>query len=118
MAVRVQGGVLRYDGWREDFFVVECGNPAHDRCRLTRTAGGAAHSGRSGQGRPYGLLAAWLRAPTASLETNMFAYTSPSRGERQIARRSLATDVDGRALLAAERARRGDESSEEPANVP
>ena len=54
--LEVPGGLLTYYGARR-FFTATCRNPDHGRCVLSRTA----EAGRRGaQGRPLGLLTAWL----------------------------------------------------------
>ena len=104
-------------------FQATCGNPAHqgDLCRLTRTSAPSARGGqRAGpQGRPLGLLAAWLAAaPTAATaEDHKAAVAFLDIEERRSAREELMKLPSGRSLAELERPQRTGESPE-PLGMP
>ena len=52
-------GVIRYYAMRHQF-VAECTCRGHDRCFFSRSADVSAAIGRESQGRPLGLMLAWL----------------------------------------------------------
>ena len=56
LRVQVDGGFLTFYG-NKQVFTATCGNPRHGRCVLSRTA---EPGKRRQQGRPLGLLTAWL----------------------------------------------------------
>lgn len=121
--VSVLGGIVRYyAGYKS--MVAHCDNPKHGKnCRLTRNTSGSNRLGREGQGRPPGLLLAWLRAggghDVASAKEHLH-LPQPSLAERQQAReaaRALFSGATWHALSACERPRRSGEG-EEPDMIP
>ena len=104
-------------------FEAQCN--CHKKCRLTRTSRGSLLASKQGQGRPLGLLAAWLMlthgpAPPASKDEHRdpFLIALISHEDRRAARRILKSSVDGRALLSFERESRSEEATSEPEVVP
>ena len=99
-------------------FECVCNHPRHvvdgQRCRLTRTSD--ASDTMAAQGRPLGLMAAWLTHADRSEERvdhrNPFCILAFSVEERQHAREALALVVGSAALFACERERRPDEPLE------
>ena len=101
----------------------ECGRALHGglRCRLSCTRTRSAVFGKEGQGRPLGLLAAWIvycpeHADTKLLHSRCWL---PSLSEREAQRAILInmalTDAGMAALLEIEsRQRRPDEPDEPP----
>lgn len=117
--VPVNHGFLRfYDKPGRKFVVAHC--EAHPGCRLTRTCIGSDRQGREGQGRPLGLLLAWLgKAPLyAGAQSHVHMDFLPTLEERRFAR-DAAGELPGMAALfdTAERPCRAGEE-EEPAVVP
>jgi hypothetical protein len=92
----------------------------YSQCRLTRTATGSDR--KKSQGRPFGLLAAWLLNAEA-METKddhcnrLWLLSSLSKADRLSARRYLAAQPAGTNLLDCERAKAQNEDSE-PDGVP
>ena len=98
--------------------------PKHEDCRKNRTvrefAGGgravAPGTARAGQGRPVGLLMAWLRA--ADEYGDMEAHTAPmvtemlTRGARRQAREIFKARPGAEEFLSHERPRRDGEDDE------
>jgi len=106
------GRILHYGA--NDNFMAECNMASHLRCTLTRTA---RPGRRKGQGRPLGLLAAWLLDPDCHEESRSSAqWARPSFDERVFSRTLLAQTENGPELLQHERAAALDEG-EEPAEV-
>ena len=106
--------------------VAQCANPLHGiRCRLSRSVQGSGTAWRHGQGRPLGLMAAWLLAgqddqlaiPTHADHVKTRTWPKPSLEDRVAARAAIAAHPAGAALIAAERPRRPGEP-EEPETVP
>ena len=97
----------------------ECECFLHPRCRLTRTA--KANPSRVGQGRPLGLMAAWLalreRVGDAKEHKHAFVTASLSRQDRAAARVQLRACVNGATLESCE-APKGDAEASEPEQVP
>ena len=94
-------------------------------CRMTRQVTASRVAGREGQGRPLGMLAAWVARGTLpefdsmELHVGMVKYGPlPDHEERRLARESLAGLPDLDWFLGMERPRRDDEEDEEPAIVP
>ncbi len=100
----VPGGVLRWYK-KLDKFQATCCHPRHDRCILSRTS----ESGRKlGQGRPLGLLTAWLKwgheDPTVATKDDHWNEEKwPDFDTRLNAREYLYTVVGGFEMLACER---------------
>lgn len=102
-------------------FQAKCGIIEHgDRCRLTRTSNPPARSRRNlAQGRPLGLLAAWLEMGTVvdNQEEHLAMAAFVLLGDRTRCRQELLESPGGRALAAHERAQRAGEG-EEPDGEP
>ena len=120
----VPGGKLTYYyGGRDINLVAECRNCCHGRCVRTKTLKPPAERlavKKKGQGRPLGLLTAWLaRGVDLALKSDHWSddAMNPSKAERQAARERVKADasMDARMILAAE-ADKG--SGSEPEVVP
>lgn len=99
-----------------DRFQATCTQPGHVRCRLTRTS--RASDRRSAQGRPVGLMCAWLAAACNPQDhRNAFLVNSFDSAARRSARHDARVLPAMPALEACERAKRQDEASE-PEEVP
>lgn len=105
-------------------FQAVCGNIAEhgNRCRLTRTKHEPKNADRTpAQGRPLGLLAAWLElshAPNVDTSADHLANACLiNTAARQAARGRLMMQESGALLAACERARREGED-DEPALLP
>jgi hypothetical protein len=100
-------------------FVAECTYPGHGRCRLTRKSTAHCNPSRYAQGRPLGLLAAWLKAApsyTSQAEhSNPFVACSFTFAERVSSRGELSAQPGYAALAMCERPSR-DGEGEEPEN--
>lgn len=116
-------GSIKYDTVR-GFLAAHCGNPAHGKlCRLNRTCRPAAR-GRPAQGRPLGLLLAWLEChrhyPTKEAHhditstRNICLCPHLSEAKRSEARAALQVEDPEtyNTLAGLERDRRADEGSE------
>lgn len=114
-------GVIRYYNNRQEF-VAHCSNPQHgQQCRLSRSAKPSLAAHRAGQGRPIGLLAAWLAVSFEEELPNKAAHVRlqplPELSARQAARAALAGSPGSAGLLSKERpVRRGE--PDEPEFVP
>lgn len=98
-------------------FQANCGNPAHGRCRLTRAAVGHQRGGqRQAQGRPLGLMAAWLAAGISGMcsskEDHDACIVFLHLEERAASRQELLLSPNGAALASCERERRRGEPEE------
>ena len=116
------GRIAFYRRGNTETFVADC--PVHANCKLKRTAHPPAAklaSMRKGQGRPCGLMMAWLAAADTIDRyghTNPFFVAGISRARRLAGREVLKTSEPGRDLLSRE-APRGDPGDEsEPEAVP
>ena len=95
-------GIIKFYGVNGDF-VATCLQKDHgQKCRLTRTARG--NDRKPAQGRPLGLLYAWLQLSACDQQTHL--HLRPSLQERIDARTSLAALPDGTSLQTLERDRR------------
>lgn len=111
-------GVIKYD-FRSKTFVAECLCPDHHepKCHLTRQASGSALASRSWQGRPLGLLLAWLHDSPDGLTRHEHVHTFPAvvpldqRHMRRVELEAMDSDL-ARALLQHERPRREGEPAE------
>jgi len=117
--------VGRISFYRDGRFEAFCRRPGHVRCRLTRTSKPNNSLGNEGQGKPVGLLLAWLmcEVPGASLSSkdehcNPFLVCSIDRARRKAARRQMRDMVGGVQLLQRERALREGEADTEPEDIP
>ena len=101
------------------FVVAHCRLEHHGRmCRLTRTCVPSDAPRREGQGRPLGLMAAWLAKGSDFPDSaSRVRWCNPALAERRQARRALAEMPATAALFEAERGRRESEHSE-PDDVP
>lgn len=113
------GGVLRYYA-KTNSAVAHCTRHGGVVCRLTRTMNASRARGREGQGRPIGLLCAWLAAATDpdhdDVEGHRRMQPMPSHAERAEARATVSALPGMRRLLDLGRPR-GDEE-DEPVHVP
>ena len=121
LEMRVEGGVIRFYGAAQRI-VGHCEHHGERECRFTRTTMGSTLASRAGQGRPLGLVLAWLRCgcrddlPTAASHKAM--RPMPSHADRLRAREEFAADPASEAWFAVERARREGDGSDEPDHVP
>jgi len=112
--VHIGNGYIVYYASHNDFYAV-CSHGS--RCRMTRTR--LASGTRPNQGRPLGLLAAWLLKPQADKASHtlrwnkVFAYD-----ERVAARQQFALAACADLLLGLERPARADEPDGEPLGMP
>ena len=99
--IAVDGGSITFYLLKQ-VFTATCRNPAHGRCVLTRTA---ERGTRPSQGRPLGLLAAWLfmGQDLPSKESHWDRHTWPNQATRFYHRKKLAETESGKQLLAEER---------------
>ena len=110
-------GRIRYYP-QQKICIAVCANPDHGQCRMERTCSANSRGTNPGQGRPIGLLAAWLRChaefPTQQSHLREFKHTHESRVEA----RSQFMLMDGAAAFCrlAERPMR-DGEAEEPNRV-
>ena len=98
--------------------------PGHGKCNLTRRVVASEVDGREGQGRPLGLIFAWLhrgqhlrtKADHMVLRDNLFG----DRVARKEARAALKAvgGQDVADLFASERPQRDEETDSEPEVVP
>ncbi|CAK0867423.1 unnamed protein product, partial [Prorocentrum cordatum] len=112
--LRVPGGVLKMYG---DRFVAECRGWGHPGCSLQRTWRGSERPSRAGQGRPLGLLRAWLAHARHSPDMSGWGHVHllrPSLEQRQAARAALEAMPEAAPFLAMERAQRPGEPAEPP----
>ena len=119
LELEIDGGTLRYYD-ATGSVVAHCNRHGSHVCRMTRTVRASRHAGRKGQGRPLGLLLAWLRAAgdpehdSAELHKSM---EPPSFEDRLEARVLFEADPSAAEWLAIERVPRPDEDVE-PVAVP
>lgn len=111
-------GDLRYNIKSASFYA-EC--KVHEDCRKTRSASAAVRltSRSAGQGRPLGLLAAWLER-SGEFDTandHKGAISTINLADRQDARRNLATLPHSEDLFNHERPKREGEE-DEPKHIP
>ena len=94
-------------------FQATCGNPEHGTgCRLTRTAKAGTRFANPGQGRPLGLMLAWLEQNQQDLRVSHRVDIDFSHARRKALRQLLKQDVLGRVLLGKERETLDGEDSE------
>eukprot|EP00971_Amphidinium_carterae_P344380 6484745-Amphidinium_carterae.2 len=89
-------------------FVAECIQEGHGKCRLTRSA--LPNPNRPAQGRPLGLLCAWLQKPCCDRDVHLVLRLSFA--ERCLAREQIAAFPEGANLLGSERLLREGEGVE------
>ena len=117
LRIDVPGGYLKYHRKTQQI-VAHCQRHGDRMCRLTRTVKGAGGRARAGQGRPLGLLCAWLQAGDkaeldSSEEHKQFSTISPiSVEERMIARAEFTALPGHEQWLAIERPPRDEEDLE------
>ena len=110
-------GKIRYYR-HERHLVAVCTNPEHQDCRMTRTLDEAPRLGKpgsksAGQGRPLGLMVAWLRKQfDYSSQQGHLKTCKPDLESRQEARRELRDMPRGEQFLGYERAVRPGEPEE------
>lgn len=109
-SVELAGGSIRY--YRKGDFVALC--RFHPKCILARTS---REGRRLAQGRPLGLLAAWLGLVADTKEQHMSKNQWPNQASRLEHRAMLAAMPGGPELLAYERRRRRGED-EKPVALP
>eukprot|EP00971_Amphidinium_carterae_P050449 993618-Amphidinium_carterae.1 len=111
----VPGGRLAYYD-NKGLFQASCSRAGHGRCVLTRSA---LPGRRPAQGRPLGLLVAWLGMghTVATKEQHWDKTLWPAKPAREAAREELQQYAGGLELLACERAL-GAEEGEEPDDLP
>lgn len=119
--VVVRGGFIRfYNTARKKFCVAHC--ESHEgRCVLTRTLAESNAAGRQGQGRPLGLMLAWLAqaGQYASPREHVHAPSSNFSYQDRLRLREDAAEIPGMQYLfdVAERLVREGESAE-PEHIP
>jgi hypothetical protein len=106
-----EGGKISF--YNKGDFVATCHR--HARCFLTRTC--KASATKPAQGRPLGLLVAWLSMLAATKAQHMDRSQYPSYDDQWFARVELAMTPDGWNLLKHENPRTG-EVNDEPAGLP
>ena len=101
-----------------------CGCTKHGKCTLTRSSAAATGKGasvRDAQGRPLGLLTAWLgrthHKDVKSKESHEVSLFCIDRAERLAGREELMMQAGGAQLAQRERRSRKDEP-EEPVDTP
>eukprot|EP00971_Amphidinium_carterae_P025321 499916-Amphidinium_carterae.2 len=94
----------------KDELVAYCGQQGHGSCRLSRTCKQSSSSKRPGQGRPLGLLSAWLLRECEDADAHK--SFKPSLDERKLARGMLNLCPDSDTLVSAERMVRDGEDDE------
>ena len=99
--------------------VAHCRRHGPRECRLTRGLQASAAAGRRAQGRPLGLLLAWLRCCDQfdDAAEHKGHRPFPNHEDRLAARTAFAAEADAEAWLACERPRREGEGLE-PEAVP
>lgn len=122
LEVGVDGGYIRYYGGPKPFMVAHCIVHGERECRLTRTTAASETRGRSGQGRPLGLLLSWLqcgcRGDMVDAKTHKGMRPWPTFDDRLRARQGFADVPESALWFAAEREQREDEPAEEPEKAP
>ena len=99
----------------EPQFAAFCSRPLHGICRLTRTGVASNVAARPAQGRPLGLLTAWLlESHTCEARHGVGGHHAhrPTLEARTAARLYLQTLENGATLAAWERDRRAGEAEE------
>ena len=110
--VIVPGGRITYYENKKSF-EAKCQNPEHgETCKLTRTAVGSDRSNRTAQGRPLGLLCAWLADNKQSSKSSHWINRYFTQSVRKQHRDVLSTRPGAADILSKERARRAGEDSE------
>lgn len=117
----VPGGILRFYK-KSNQVVAHCEAHGLQACRLSRTFNKSSRRGREGQGRPLGLVFAWLSAASnpdlGSAQDHIRMQPLPDRASRLEARRLLQQIEGSQAFFGQERGQGEDESEEEPLAVP
>lgn len=109
------GHILFYE--KSKLFFAYCGNPGHGRCMRSRTSESSSRADRVGQGRPLGLLAAWLRGHNLPSKQE-HSWDFPDHSARLAARQQWRGRSEAFATLESlERPRRPGEA-EEPDIIP
>ena len=107
--LEVLGGVLTF--YNRGLFTATCSNPAHGKCVLSRTS---EPGGRAAQGRPLGLMSAWLfigqDLPSKRSHWDQEAW--PNYETRAYHREQLEAIEGGLEMLACERPQEAGEGAE------
>ena len=120
--VVVPGGKISYYKKNCRFEAV-CSQHPKERCRLTRTSKGPTRANLEGQGRPVGLLAAWLAAGvhaevnSAEVHRGGLLVCLITRAQRIEGRAAVGADPNLAALMSFERPQ-GADPDPEPERVP
>jgi hypothetical protein len=110
----VPGGKITFYDNKKSFEAV-CSNPAHGRCVMTRTI--LPRLTKPSQGRPLGLMSAWLAAGPAAPNKETHWLFLPSHDARVEHRHGLMGTGGGPALVECERPLREGEIAE-PMDLP
>ena len=112
-------GDIRYNALSESFLAV-CKQPGHGDCRRSRTSRAAKtlNERSAGQGRPLGLLAAWLDAGSrrSTGDAHKASITDITREDRVRSRAAFQALPDAQLVGVFERDRREGEP-EEPLSI-
>ena len=116
-SVSVPGGrITFYENKRS--FEARCSHPSHVNCALTRSSVGSSVSNRLAQGRPLGLMAAWLHSGSQhDSKFSHYACRFIDKAMRNFHRQSLKLNPQAAALLEQERAAREGSGSEPDDNA-
>jgi hypothetical protein len=121
LVLDVPNGILRYYK-KGNIVVAHCTMQGHgSKCCRTRTLTLSLKKGRSGQGRPLGLLLRWLThlAPSEREHKTAITLFMPDRAARITSRALLVASVGAdHHVFRIERPRRIDESDDEPPLAP
>ena len=115
------GGVIRYYA-RYNRFQAQCNSPYHGSCKLTRTS--ERSSTLPAQGKPVGLMAAWLHNEMLTLchdhesHISVFALGTLTHDKRLRARQALLDLPNGNALVSYEREPNDGDVGGEPLDIP
>ena len=95
-----------------------CTNPRHNDCRRNRTVKPSENIFRQGQGRPIGLLMAWLQQSNDyATKDEHVRWCNPGFRHRQSGRSQFMALNDAARFAAHERPRRPDEDNDEPHEI-
>jgi hypothetical protein len=114
----VEGGFLKFYGGARMEMVAHCAVHGINGCRLTRITRASPMLARAGQGKPIGLLCAWLKAPETHMPKGVRLPTPvPCLAERQAARAAFEHLPGSHLFTLHERPCRAEEPNE-PINIP
>jgi hypothetical protein len=125
LVARVPGGVIRHyaaTASKPSYMVAHCGRHG-PKCRLTRTCGPSPRMNKAAQGRPLGLLLAWLRrsfeGAIPACQHDHVHMETPSFVDREHSRNDARDCPDLAGFWVKERPRRLEtEPSDEPVLAP